>query len=97
MKTEWQPIETAPRDRTNVLLFGERGVDYGFWEGGSPAQYECGVMTDPGMEAGWWSEHYYPGSPQQPTHWMPLPSAPEARAAGPSSDKSNADHSKGTP
>lgn len=57
----WQPIETAPKDGTFVLLyspilFGEQMV---------VAYYELGRWND------------LMGRVPQPTHWMPLPKAPE--------------------
>ena len=69
--TEWQPIETAPRDGTFVLLFGPDGIDMGKyepwaadygsgWERFRTAEYDNdGVMIT------------------HPTHWMPLPPPPK--------------------
>ena len=67
----WQPIETAPRDGTEILLYvGTLCHDYGvawwngeWWEMGSR---ECAGMKDRfDVEFG------------APTHWMPLPEPPE--------------------
>lgn len=73
----WQPIETAPRDGTPVLVYAER---FG-WEG-SP-RIVCAVYP---------KEHYngwiiYGCGPTRhgeqvldsclPTHWMPLPEPPK--------------------
>lgn len=66
----WQPIETAPKDGTRVLLFTTHipndyynesfiGVQIGRWD--------CGHMSD-----GWEFENI-----GEPTHWMPLPPPPE--------------------
>jgi hypothetical protein len=57
--SEWQPIETAPRDRTVILLRGSktRHAD-GFWE---PCAYAG--------NGGW----VWPYVHCEPTHWMPLP------------------------
>lgn len=68
MTNEWQPIETAPRDGTAVLLycptfyFGP-GVYLGWWEG---THFEC--CTE-GQTLG-------PYSDNGATHWMPLPAPP---------------------
>jgi len=68
---EWQPIETAPKDETWVLLYGEHGgADY------SPhmdvAQYAHGGWITYHLD-----EHAEPKSPTcTPTHWQPLPERP---------------------
>lgn len=56
----WQPIETAPRDGTRLLLFGDGdtvvayfNVSYGTWDDGDHHD------DIPGL-----------------THWQPLPAAP---------------------
>lgn len=69
--TEWQPIETAPRDRTQILVWDGRDISialsgsFGAWHGtiGGElvAEYD-GYLT------------YL-----KPTHWMPLPNAPVLR------------------
>jgi hypothetical protein len=62
----WQPIETAPRDGTDILGFdGLAGVMQvtHFWQG---------VWHDP-------NSHYYSECPPFcPAHWMPLPPGPSA-------------------
>lgn len=63
--SEWQPIETMPRDGTTVLvaygrsLRGQKIVTLGRWWGGKAWQRESGR-----------AEY------QMPTHWMPLPGPP---------------------
>jgi hypothetical protein len=56
----WQPIETAPRDGTRVLLYFESRWTLG------------GTFND--LSNDWLidGDHEEP-----PTHWMPLPPAPE--------------------
>ncbi len=67
MAAGWQPIETAPMDGTIVWAFnGEQGRMK--WVSGSNYALwiwdECTLSDiDP--------------SPEQPSHWMPLPAAPE--------------------
>lgn len=79
--SEWQPIETAPKDETRVLLSTPWGVVIGYWHEGGP-QSDCGRAI---QYPGWESEggETQPGhnmggdlcKDQQcpPTHWMPLP------------------------
>lgn len=66
---EWQPIETAPKDGTQILLFWpyitqEGGVTTGHW-------YRAGE----GVPDRWYSP-IVNGYATPPTHWMPLPSPP---------------------
>lgn len=65
----WQPIETAPRDGTEVLLFANKEHT----DGG-----HIGIYTWI-EELGQWLDHAveYPiDSYGEPTHWMPLPLPP---------------------
>lgn len=76
--SQWQPIETAPKDsRVDVLLYGPLGRGVGHWEPPIEQDDEDGNPSDP-IPAGWWGERgYWPGeSDAQPTHWMPLPACP---------------------
>ena len=84
--TDWQPIETAPRDQRRVLIgyFDTEGIwreRIAFW--GIP--YEGAPK-----EAGWWHADgggtslsadvhtkWTDGKPLGVTHWMPLPEPPE--------------------
>lgn len=59
---EWQPIETAPRDGTRILLFREGwhvNCAVGYW------RIDWHEFAPVGGEC-------FP----QPTHWMPLPPPP---------------------
>lgn len=65
--SEWQPIETAPRDGTEVLIYCPPGEHY---EGMYTAAYDTlmgGCWTDNARRTLW---------PLPATHWMPLPSPP---------------------
>jgi hypothetical protein len=70
----WQPIETAPKDGTNILLYFPRLRSdiqriVGHW--GKPMfGKEC--WFDP---SGLKSLSY--GNAYDPTHWIPLPAKPE--------------------
>jgi len=87
-----QPIETAPRDGTEILLGRAESEDLdspaisvpGYWQEG----YEDGVDYM-GCDSGFVDSHHQDFSggrsfgpeshryaPNQPTHWMPLPAAP---------------------
>lgn len=62
---EWQPIETAPKDGTEVLVFDEatstKHVSY--WDGYGWYDPDC---------------HYYSESPALvPTHWIQIPTPPK--------------------
>lgn len=62
----WQPIETAPKDGTEILLYvGIMKHDYAVahW---NERYWQMGVHQDR-----FYSEF------GQPTHWMPLPEAPK--------------------
>ncbi|MGY3359715.1 hypothetical protein ACVWZK_006378 [Bradyrhizobium sp. GM0.4] len=64
---KWQPIETAPKDGTPVLL-GFPGYFHAMH-----GHHEDGVWGQLDSDFGF--EHL----PTQPTHWMPLPAPPETR------------------
>lgn len=59
----WRPIETAPRDGTAILVFNDRGHFVAEWND------DWWSVSDGKMERGLRG--------QEPTHWQPLPAAPE--------------------
>jgi hypothetical protein len=59
---DWQPIDTAPKDGTRMLLYPGDAFDV---ETGS---FRDGCTTRP---------HNDDGYPLEPSHWMPLPKPPE--------------------
>ena len=63
----WLPIETAPKDGTEVMGWSKR---HGYHIG-PVAPYKKPEM--PKRRGGWF----------QPSHWMPLPSEPNAREQEP--------------
>lgn len=79
---ELQPIETAPKDGTDILVFAEVATVWvahiAWWRG---KDEDLGFGDE---DVGWWS--YTRGSVSQelldsfqaPTHWMPLPDLPKA-------------------
>ena len=65
--TGWQPIETAPKDRTPVLLWDlVVGVLVARWDGAAWPHY--------------WDSETIPGQDEL-THWRPLPPPPAATDA----------------
>jgi alkylation response protein AidB-like acyl-CoA dehydrogenase len=68
---EWQPIETAPRDGTSILVAkaGKWVREASWWD----AWYAN--TSDQGWMPANIDEEY--GSYIEPTHWMPLPEPPE--------------------
>lgn len=62
----WQPIETAPKDGTDILLWPTRWpkklVSAGYWNEGSSSWSLLGDLAF---------------NPQSPTHWLPYASPPK--------------------
>ncbi len=84
---EWQPIETAPKDGTEVLGFrGDAGVFVMRWI--APVDFltereladPYGEDRDWEEEPDWFYADFIQGGrldgAEAPTHWMPLPLAP---------------------
>lgn len=68
----WQPIETAPRDGTDVLLWCPRGgVTVGRWD-----EQEYHRRPVPYWRTQHWFERVSMDRSDQPTHWATLPTAP---------------------
>jgi hypothetical protein len=63
-KDGWQPIETAPKDGNEVILFDSDYLQLSGFEG---------RYSEP---RGSWLSSY--DGPVNPTHWMPLPPPPAA-------------------
>ena len=83
---DWQPIETAPKDGTEILITGG-GPEYGWdsccWD---VDWYPSMVVAlwDRGLQL--WRFACYDagvyGCWLNPTHWMPLPEPPETEGKG---------------
>jgi hypothetical protein len=74
MMDEWQPIETAPKDGSLMLVFMRDEAITRMW------QYEDGDRSKL-MALAYWTNHngggwvsYHPGIP---AFWMPLPAPPQ--------------------
>lgn len=62
--TEWQPISTAPKDGTEIIVFrNDAGVFCAFFH----EETECWFSAD-GLDD---------ITDDMPTHWMPLPPPPQ--------------------
>jgi len=64
----WQPIATAPQNGTHILIFAEQAVSVGRWHR-DWVYYAGGVPAEYDGET---------ATAFRPTHWMPLPPAPDA-------------------
>ncbi len=68
--SEWQPIETAPKDGTALILFSPYGRNL---------NYPGGLVW---VTGGWGGAALNPeefrgqNGKEPPTHWMPLPPTP---------------------
>lgn len=69
----WRPIETAPKDGTNVLLW------WPFW---CPNRPTIGWFGYKGIQQ-WIAPEALEGDGDPPTHWMPLPAPPMAQTPEP--------------
>lgn len=67
-KPKWQPIETAPKDYTLIILNESDSVFAGVWIDNPNHFGEIGWYESTYFESLWYSHH-----PCNPTHWMPLP------------------------
>lgn len=79
----WQPIDTAPRDGTWVLVCGGITDDEDSARSHAVAQwsnYLNGGTTDWHWQFAWYDGGYY-GRYEDPTHWMPLPPPPESETS----------------
>lgn len=60
--SEWQPIETGPKDGTEVLVYVPRRLGPLYAAASNPTGGQ------------WWSRNL---GDLKPTHWMPLPAPPK--------------------
>jgi len=73
MMSKWLPIESAPKDGENVMLYAPTEnyeVCIGWYGDTTKKWFACGSEATASDGAGDWQTVY------QPTHWMPLPAPP---------------------
>jgi hypothetical protein len=82
---EWQPIETAPKDGTEILVWREdQGIFLARWT--APCEFltdaECEKMGDAADQEDWFAADFVWGYRVEgdllPTKWRPLPEPPTA-------------------
>lgn len=83
---KWQPIETAPRDATSILVMNndcpgcEGGVADECWSGNT-AVAEWWGDSNSGEWICFMDAVLDPPLHFEPTHWMPLPDPPQVEEA----------------
>ena len=83
-RVTWQPIETAPKDGTQVMLTNGISVAHGNWLHVEPFIREIrdleGRYIDQDESDGYdgWID-FIGGMMPEPTLWMPLPTPPESK------------------
>ena len=74
-RSEWQPIETAPKDGSLVILYNGT-VE----QGNFVAKVDSGRVSNQFVFTSSWDGldgYLVSACDPQPTHWMPLPNPPE--------------------
>lgn len=84
--SEWEPIETAPKDGTQVLVYAPIGMSIAAWSQDTRGPGVSGHVQTPGWigwangdeidDEGWDTGHGF-ALQLEPTHWMPLPAPPK--------------------
>lgn len=88
--SEWQPIETAPKDGTEILAWradcGVLLVRYMCMEDFLTERELEGHDEETTFQDDWWCADFVTGCRLEgsvvPTHWMPLPTPPAPGGAG---------------
>ncbi len=71
---QWQPIETAPKDGSQVLIAIGRRIEIAAWN--ENAEYDRFEVA-PGWQVFACEDGYYSVAIEKPTHWMPVPDPPD--------------------
>jgi hypothetical protein len=70
MFPEWEPINTAPKDGTRILIFEPGEESPKTLRATLPGIVRVSCWRDDTIPAGWI------GSERPPSHWLPLPGPP---------------------
>jgi hypothetical protein len=82
--SEWQPIETAPKDGSRIILFWpsfDGWTDFGWWKD-NPRLKHCSEIDGIQVSADYFSnstemdDYEMAKDGNGPTHWMPMPNPP---------------------
>lgn len=84
---DWQPIETAPKDGTAILVAGGHDDSLHHVDGDGPWHRFSKAPTRAAWDGSAWivglaEAGYVAIERNEPTHWMPLPAPPSARTTG---------------
>ena len=71
---QWKPIESAPKDRTPVLLYSPDAAEPQIFVG---CYQDDGGMNGEGAWYDQWRESGCFPIDSGPTHWIPLPKIPQ--------------------
>lgn len=80
----WQPIETAPKDGTPVLILVEGKITQAYYDSAFLEADGKRVYFWERWEPAWFEYHgcgCCSGDPVKPSHWMPLPAPPLTEVA----------------
>lgn len=91
--SQWQPIETAPKDGTAILAgsVNHDAREVVCWQDGVPSGSSMYEPNEGWVNAGAIKDRFY-ANPRWFTHWQPLPDPPPADGAPTRHDPSLAKH-----
>jgi hypothetical protein len=76
--SDWQPIETAPKDGTRIIaVVAGYHICVGVWVNKAWCYFDASDFFSEGMWERYQRERAEAGASWEPTHWMPLPAPPQ--------------------
>lgn len=94
--SEWQPIETAPKDGRDILVsFGSMGIWLVFWADPFGDDAPTLWCVDDNKHGPYPLRGYSFEGECAPTHWMPLPEPPVRKPSGNSSTQTSSEDISG--